>query len=119
MVGGEAAQLLVGVDLASPAVEPVEAEVADAVGRHARSLPEVTVRRSDEVDAADDRPHPDAGVEEWVFTAWLPGGVAGLVSAYRRPSATAGWYWSALARRDEPLLHVGEWDVPVEPTRCS
>ena len=72
----------------------------------------MTVRRSDEVDADDDRPHPDAGVEEWVFTAWLPGGTAGLVTAYRRPVAANGWYWSALARRNEPILHVGEWDVP-------
>ncbi|MGH9271498.1 MAG: hypothetical protein ACRDZ2_09500 [Ilumatobacteraceae bacterium] len=76
----------------------------------------MTVRRPAdgprEVDADDDRPHPDAGVEEWVFTAWLPGGAAGLITAYRRPAATPGWYWSALARRDEPVLHVGEWDVP-------
>jgi hypothetical protein len=72
----------------------------------------VTARRSDEVPAADDRPHPRAAVEEWVFTAWLPGGAAGLLTAYRRPAVAAGWYWSALARPDEPLLHVAEWEVP-------
>jgi hypothetical protein len=72
----------------------------------------VTVRRSGDIDPGDDRPHAAAGVEEWVFTTWLPGGAAGLLTAYRRPASAAGWYWSALARPGEPLLHVAEWYVP-------
>lgn len=72
----------------------------------------MTVGPPDQFGPQDDRAHPDAAVEEWVFTAWLPGGAAGLISAYRRPVAAAGWYWAALARRDEPLLHIAEWNVP-------
>lgn len=63
-------------------------------------------------DVVDDLPHPDATVEELVFTAWLAGGRAGVVSAYRRPAAGPGWYWAALARAGQPLLHVADWDVP-------
>lgn len=59
---------------------------------------------------ADERPHPGAAVEEWVFTAWVSG--AGLVSAYRRPAIEPGWYWAALARVDRPVLHIADWDVP-------
>lgn len=70
-------------------------------------------------DERDDGPHADAGTEEWVFTAWLVDGSAGLVSGYRvhRPDdrRAAGWYWAALARHGQPLLHVTEWDVPARP----
>jgi hypothetical protein len=70
-------------------------------------------------DDRDDGPHPDAATEEWVFTAWLGDGSAGLVSGYRTHRAGdrrhAGWYWAALARRGEPLLHVTEWDVTPRP----
>src|SRR5829696_8786540 len=110
VLGGQAAERIVAVDDAAELGEPVEAQIAD--GRQARSLPGVTVRRSDEVDTTDDRPHPGAAVEEWVFTAWLPGGGAGLITGYRRPAVGPGWYWSALARPDAPLLHVAEWHVP-------
>jgi hypothetical protein len=66
-------------------------------------------------DARDDAPHADAAEEEYVFTAWLPDGSAGLVSGYRSRRGDrrrlAGWYWAALARRGQRLLHVTEWDV--------
>jgi hypothetical protein len=67
---------------------------------------------------ADDGPHPGAVVEEWVFTGWLAEGGAGVVAGHRllAPTATGrrtAWYWSALARPGEPLLHVTEWNVPV------
>ncbi len=64
------------------------------------------------LDERHDLPHPDAAVEEWVFTCWLPDASAGLVTGYRRHVGGFGWYWAALARRGEPLLHVTEWEVP-------
>ena len=50
-------------------------------------------------------------MEEWVFTTWAPDGSLGVVAAHRRLGRSA-WYWSALVRAGEPLLHVAEWDVP-------
>lgn len=35
----------------------------------------------------------------------------GVISGYRIVGTTA-WYWAALARVDEPLVHVTEWHVP-------
>ena len=70
-------------------------------------------------DERDDGPHADAGAEEWVFTAWLPDGSAGLVSGYRTHGGDGrrdlGWYWAALGRRGHPLLHVTEWEVAARP----
>lgn len=63
------------------------------------------------LDPRHDHPHPDAGVEEWVFTAWVPDGSLGVVSAHRATGRRA-WYWSAVVRDGAPLLHVAEWDVP-------
>jgi hypothetical protein len=65
-------------------------------------------------DVRDEQPHPAAAVEEWVFSCWEPDASVGLLSGYRvhrRPAAPA-WYWAALVRRGEPLLHVEEWEVP-------
>jgi hypothetical protein len=61
---------------------------------------------------ADDLPHGDALVEEWVFACWTLDSAVGVVTGYRlhRTGAPA-WYWAAVARRGEPLLHVTEWDV--------
>jgi len=64
------------------------------------------------LDPRHDRPHPDAGVEEWAFTAWVPDGSLGVVSAHRRVGRS-GWYWSAVVRDGHPLLHVTEWEVPL------
>ena len=61
--------------------------------------------------AGDERRHPDAATEEWLFTAWLVQPAVGVISGYRIVGATA-WYWAALAREDEPLLHVADWHVP-------
>lgn len=60
----------------------------------------------------DERRHPDAPVEEWVFACWTPDADVGIVTGYRIVSASRGWYWAALARAGRPLLHVSEWDVP-------
>lgn len=66
-------------------------------------------------DGRDDGPHPDAATEEWVFTTWLADGTLGAVSGFRvhRTTGRKAWYWAALARRGEPLVHVTEWDVPA------
>jgi hypothetical protein len=61
----------------------------------------------------DERRHPDAPVEEWVFTCWSPDATVGIVSGYRIVGPSRGWYWAALARAGKPLLHVAEWDVPL------
>lgn len=57
----------------------------------------------------DELRHDDAVVEEWLFTTWT--GSLGVVSGYRLVGATA-WYWAALARPGEPLIHVADWHVP-------
>ena len=61
---------------------------------------------------ADDLLHADAAVEEWCFAGWSPRDDLGLVTGYRRRTGGPGWYWAALARAGQPLLHVTEWDVP-------
>lgn len=60
----------------------------------------------------DERAHAGVAVEEWVFAFWLSDGSLGGVSGHRMLGRTA-WYWCALARRGQPLLHVAEWDVGV------
>ena len=47
-----------------------------------------------------------------MFTCWLTDGSLGAVIGHRLLGRRA-WYWAALARRGEPLLHVTEWEVPV------
>jgi hypothetical protein len=59
---------------------------------------------------ADEHRHDEAGEEEWCFTTWQPDGSVGLISGYRIVGPTA-WYWAALARAGEPLLHVTDWSV--------
>ena len=56
--------------------------------------------------------HPDAAVEEWLFTAWAADGAWGMLSGFRIVSPARAWYWAALARAGRPLLHAAEWDVP-------
>lgn len=73
--------------------------------------------------AGDEMRHPDAAVEEWLFTCWTApnhqAGVIGVVSGYRIVGRAAdpqtGWYWSAVARAGEPLVHVADWSVPPRP----
>jgi hypothetical protein len=68
-------------------------------------------------DAVHDRPHADVAAEEWIFTCWTPDASLGAITGLRVHGATA-WYWAALVRRGEPLLHVTEWDVRMraDPT---
>jgi hypothetical protein len=61
---------------------------------------------------ADELRHPAAPEEEWLFTAWAAQPAVGVISGYRIVGA-AGWYWAALARVGEPLLHVADWHVPL------
>ncbi len=61
----------------------------------------------------DEFPHAGA-VDEWVFAAWTPDAALGLVSGHRVHAGRA-WYWSALVRAGQPLLHLAEWDVRVRP----
>lgn len=64
--------------------------------------------------ADDEAPHTDAAVEEWLVAAWTPQLDLGLLHGFRRLNRSrTGWQWSALARREQPLLHVAEWDVPL------
>jgi hypothetical protein len=72
------------------------------------------VRRDVELDPRHDRPHPGVAVEEWVFTCWASDGSVGVVVGHRLLGRRA-WYWAAMARSGEPLLHVTEWEVPVRP----
>jgi hypothetical protein len=60
----------------------------------------------------DDRPHPGAAIEEWVFAAWTADARLGVISGHRLLGPTA-WYWSALVERGQPLRHLIEPDVRV------
>jgi len=61
--------------------------------------------------AADGR-HRGATVEEWVFAAWTSDAALGVISGHRIVGRTA-WYWAALARQGQPLLHITDFEVPV------
>lgn len=65
-----------------------------------------------ELLAADEGPHPGALQEEWTFSWWSADGSFGAFSGYRLVGAGDTWYWWALARRGQPLLHVTEWSIP-------
>jgi hypothetical protein len=80
----------------------------------ARLLREVRrdVERTPGVDPRHDRPHPGVAVEEWVFTCWASDASVGVVVGHRLLGRRA-WYWAAMTRAGEPLLHVTEWEVPV------
>ena len=49
-----------------------------------------------------------------MFACWSADATLGAISAHRLLGRTA-WYWSALVRAGEPLLHVTEWDVALRP----
>lgn len=56
--------------------------------------------------------HADAKIEEWVFAAWTPDANTGIISGHRIVGRKA-WYWAALARRDMPLLHITDFEIPM------
>jgi hypothetical protein len=63
---------------------------------------------------ADEGPHATSEVEEWTFSFWAADGTLGATVLLRLlPSERRCWYWSALARRDAPFLHLADWDVPL------
>jgi hypothetical protein len=64
------------------------------------------------VAPTDELPHGVASTDEWVFAAWTDDASIGLLSGHRLSNGRA-WYWSALVRAGEPLLHLAEWDVAV------
>ena len=51
-------------------------------------------------------------MEEWVFAAWTSDASLGAISGHRIVGTTA-WYWAALARTGQPLLHITDFEVPV------
>ena len=61
---------------------------------------------------SDERVHPGATHEEWWFSWWAPDGAIGGVTGYRLIAPATAWYWWAVARAGEPLLHVTEFDIP-------
>ena len=64
--------------------------------------------------AADELRHADAGAEEWTFSFWTADGSAGgLVLLRLLPAARTCWYWAALVRAGQPLLHVNDWEAPL------
>jgi len=64
--------------------------------------------------AADEGRHPDAALEEWTFCFWTDDGSAGGLVFLRQVRAVRRtWYWSALVRAGEPLLHVSDWEAPL------
>jgi hypothetical protein len=65
-------------------------------------------------ERADEQPHAGAAVDEWLFAAWTHDGSLGVLSGHRLLGSRA-WYWSAVVRAREPLLHLAEWDVRVRP----
>lgn len=63
---------------------------------------------------ADERPHPDASVEEWLFVVAARDASFGLVHGHRvHHERRVGWYWAALVRAGHPLLHVADFEVPM------
>ena len=65
-----------------------------------------------ELVAADEGPHAGSLHEEWMFDFWAPDGSVGGVMGYRLVGRSDAWYWWALARAGEPVLHVTEWTIP-------
>ena len=64
--------------------------------------------------AADELRHAGAGAEEWTFSFWTAGGSAGgLVLLRLLPASRTCWYWAALVRAGQPLLHVNDWEAPL------
>jgi hypothetical protein len=64
--------------------------------------------------AADELRHADAGAEEWTFSFWTADGSAGgLVLLRLLPAIRTCWYWAALVRAGQPLLHVTDWEAPL------
>jgi hypothetical protein len=64
--------------------------------------------------AADEGPHPTSSAEEWTFSFWAVDGALGVIVLLRLlPVARRSWYWSALVRRDAPLLHLTDWEAPL------
>lgn len=61
-------------------------------------------------DRSAESRHDDAAVEEWMFTCWA--GPVGIVSGFRIVDVRTAWYWAALVRPAQPLLHVTDWVVP-------
>jgi hypothetical protein len=62
--------------------------------------------------AFTDGRHHEAAVEEWVFATWTSDAKLGVISGHRLVGRTA-WYWAALARKNRPLLHITDFEVPV------
>ncbi len=64
------------------------------------------------IDRGDDQIHPAAACEEWTFDWWSGDGSIGGVAGYRLVAPASAWYWFAVVRFGQPLLHVVEFDIP-------
>jgi hypothetical protein len=63
-------------------------------------------------EPADEYPHDEVAVDEWVFATWRADGSAGVVSGHRLLGRRS-WYWAAVVEDGHPVLHMTEWDVKV------
>jgi len=72
--------------------------------------------------AADEARHPPSDDPQWTETwcfefgtssAWDGGGIGGYAAVTLHPFARRAWYWCALLRTGQPLLHVVDLEVPL------
>lgn len=60
----------------------------------------------------DEKAHPSSVSEEWTFGWWSArGDIAGYTS-YRLVGQAQAWYCWGLWRRERPLVHITEFDIP-------
>ncbi|MBM3827806.1 MAG: hypothetical protein FJW09_04105 [Actinobacteria bacterium] len=60
----------------------------------------------------DERAHSDALHEEWSFAWWDATVASGGYTSYRLRRGATSWYCWGWWRRDHPLMHVVEFDIP-------
>jgi len=64
------------------------------------------------VSDRDERAHSDALEEEWSFAWWDATVASGGYTSYRLRRGASSWYCWGWWRRDRPLMHVVEFDIP-------
>ena len=65
----------------------------------------------------DEQPHPAGSeawwAESWAFDVWTADGVAACTCLTVLPNQQATWYWTALVRPGQPLVHLADLRVPA------